>query len=161
MRTTLFRSSLSIGLFVVLAVSMYGCGDDSSDGSCDPATNADCVCETEGGGACSDPDDLDCFCFLNDGSANNGANNGATDQATVLIANFTFSPSTVTINAGGQVTWTNNDQAQHTITFADGTIDQLLEPRGTFTATFNTVGTFSYKDRLNDQPGLKGTVTVQ
>lgn len=161
MRIIIARSCVCAALFVLVAASLSGCGDSGGgDGSCDPATDDACVCETEGGGFCDDPDDLDCFCFLDDGG-NNGGNNGATDQATVNIADFAFSPTNVTVNAGGQVTWINNDQAQHTITFDNGSIDELLNNGGSFTATFNTVGTFSYHDRLNNQPGLRGTVVVQ
>jgi plastocyanin len=162
MRSTSLPSTIALSFFLVLALSLFGCGDsDGEDGSCDPATNDACICETEAGGACDDPDDLDCFCFLDDGGGNNGANNGATDRATVDIANFAFSPSNTTINVGGQVTWTNSDQAQHTITMDDGSFDELINPGASFTATFNSVGTFRYHDRLNNQPGLKGTITVQ
>ncbi len=160
---SIVRSTLAVSFFLVLALSLYGCGDsDDGDGSCDPATNADCICETEGGAFCEDPDDLDCFCFLDDGGAgNNGVNNGATDRASVDVENFTFTPNTITINVGGQVTWTNKDQAQHTVTFDSGGIDELINPGASFTATFDTVGSFTYRDRLNNQPGLRGTVVVQ
>ena len=103
MRIIIARSCVCAALFVLVAASLSGCGDSGGgDGSCDPATDDACVCETEGGGFCDDPDDLDGFCFLDDGG-NNGGNNGATDQATVNIADFAFSPTNVTVNAGGQV----------------------------------------------------------
>ncbi|HLX60316.1 MAG TPA: putative Ig domain-containing protein [Planctomycetota bacterium] len=35
---------------------------------------------------------------------------------TITIANFSFSPSTLTVNAGDTVTWTNNDALPHTVT---------------------------------------------
>lgn len=161
-KVSIVRSTLALSFFLALSLALVGCGDsDGEDGSCDPATNDACVCETEGGAFCDDPDDLDCFCFLVDGE-NNGANNGgATDNADVAFSNFSLDPQTVTINVGGSVTWTNRDQAQHTVTFSDNSVDQLLNPGATFTHQFNSVGEFTYSDRLNNQPGLRGTVIVQ
>jgi len=40
----------------------------------------------------------------------------ATTSASVSITGFTFSPASVTVKPGGIVTWTNNDNANHTVT---------------------------------------------
>ena len=37
---------------------------------------------------------------------------------TVDIASFKYKPETVTVKAGGKVTWVNQDKAGHTATFA-------------------------------------------
>src|ERR1700693_1349046 len=37
----------------------------------------------------------------------------------VVIDNFSFSPKTFTVPAGGTVTWTNHDNAPHVVTSAD------------------------------------------
>jgi plastocyanin len=77
----------------------------------------------------------------------------------VSIANFAFSPAEVTIKAGDTVTWTNNDSAPHTVTGADFDSGQLAQG-ATFSQTFPTAGSFSYKCTIH--PSMApGKVTVQ
>ena len=69
-----------------------------------------------------------------------------------------YAPNPVTIAVGGSVTWTNNDNTAHTATgstFNSGSI----APGRSYTATFPTAGTFTYKCSFH--PGMTGTVTVQ
>ena len=157
----LTRTLLAL-LLSTAALFLINCGDSGGSGSCDPALDENCVCETEAGQACDDPDDLDCFCFTDtDNGGANGDNNGASDRTTVTLFDNAYSPQSITINVGGQVTWVNNDTVQHTVTFSDGSIDELLNPGASFTATFESAGTFTYTDRLHEGPGLTGTVIVQ
>ena len=46
------------------------------------------------------------------------ANGGAHEQ--VSIQNFVFDPSSLTINVGDSVSWTNNDGASHTASSTSG-----------------------------------------
>ncbi len=65
--------------------------------------------------------------------------------ATVSVQNFAFVPDTVTIKAGGSITWTNKDTAPHTVTELSSAFDSgSLATNQTFNFTFNTAGTFKY-----------------
>ncbi len=80
-------------------------------------------------------------------------------QAT--IANFKFVPETITVKAGTQVTWTNEDSAPHTVTSDTGTM--LNSPRlaqgDSYSFTFTTPGTYAYHCAVH--PMMKGTVIVK
>jgi amicyanin len=78
----------------------------------------------------------------------------------VKINNFIFSPSTLTVTAGTEVTWTNIDDIPHNVVSGDKTVkSRLLEKDEKFTFTFAKPGTYSYVCTLH--PGMKGTVVVQ
>jgi plastocyanin len=77
-----------------------------------------------------------------------------------VIKDFAFSPDTVTVKVGGDVTWTNNDPFAHSVKSADGTfVSQDLSPGQTFSATFNTAGTFAYVCGIH--PFMAGTIVVE
>jgi plastocyanin len=84
----------------------------------------------------------------------------AAASAGVTIQNFAFSPATVTVNVGDTVTWTNQDDVQHSATASDGSFDTgLLSQGSSGSATFDTAGTFAYI--CTPHPNMKGTVVVQ
>ncbi len=75
------------------------------------------------------------------------------------IAQFAFSPATVSVASGQSVTWTNADPVQHTATSdSPGWDSGPLSPDGTFTTTFTTPGTYAY--HCNIHPFMHGTVIV-
>ena len=85
----------------------------------------------------------------------------------VIIRDFTFNPSQVTVKAGARVTWVNCGPAgsdSHTSTSdgpssgSAGWASQLMEPGATFTHQFNSAGSFSY--HCEPHPNMTGTVTV-
>jgi plastocyanin len=78
----------------------------------------------------------------------------------VTIQNFAFNPASLTVTKGTQVTWTNNDSTNHTITSDSGAFasDQVA-PGGTFSFTFNDAGTFPYHCSIHTS--MKATVIVQ
>jgi amicyanin len=78
--------------------------------------------------------------------------------AKVNIANFAFSPATLTIKVGTKVTWTNNDVVAHTVTFTDVANSPVLNRGDTFSRTFTTAGTYSYICSIH--PFMHGTVVV-
>jgi plastocyanin len=83
----------------------------------------------------------------------------AADEA-VTIADFAFSPQTVTITVGDTVTWTNSDAVVHTATATDGAWDTGDLAQGQSGAiTFSTAGTFAYL--CTPHPTMTGTVVVQ
>jgi plastocyanin len=86
---------------------------------------------------------------------------GAADQA-VSINALAFSPTSVSINVGDTVTWTNNEVGvQHTVTSDSGAelSSGLLSTGQTYAHQFNTAGTFPY--HCNVHPTMAGTVVVQ
>jgi plastocyanin len=87
--------------------------------------------------------------------------NKADAQATqaIDIANFAFSPASVTIEAGTTVTWTNSDSATHNVTdnggaFASGD----LATGQSYSYTFDTEGTYNYMCTIH--PQMLGTIVV-
>lgn len=80
-------------------------------------------------------------------------------QISVSIANFAFAPAPLTVKKGTKVTWTNQDSVGHTATGdSDGPASSLLNQGGSYSFTFDTVGTFPY--HCSPHPFMKGTVTV-
>lgn len=78
----------------------------------------------------------------------------------VSIRDFAFSPSTITVNKGDTVTWTNNDSMIHRIAADDGSFDLGDQSNGmSVKHTFNEVGTFTYHCTIH--PSMKGTVVVK
>ena len=76
-----------------------------------------------------------------------------------------FIPADVTVDVGGEVTWTNDDTAAHTITSGtapsspDGVFDSSLVMPGTeFSYKFEEAGTYTYYCAVH--PWMEGTVTV-
>lgn len=90
----------------------------------------------------------------------------------VAIANFAFSPQTLSVKAGTTVTWTNDDGAPHTVTSTDGpstsakttgTFDSGNLGQGeTFSFTFEKAGTYYYDCTIHSaQASMHGIVVVQ
>ena len=80
--------------------------------------------------------------------------------------NECYIPYEVTVDAGGEVTWTNDDSAAHTVTAGNasdglsGEFDSGLFMAGaTFTHKFETVGTYDYFCMVH--PWMVGVVMVQ
>ena len=81
------------------------------------------------------------------------------DATPVQIANFAFSPVSVSVPVGATVAWTNVDSAPHTVTARDGAFDSgILDPNGGFSQTFDAPGTFAYQCALH--PVMQGEVVV-
>ena len=77
----------------------------------------------------------------------------------VKIDNFAFVPATLSVHAGGTVTWTNHDEEPHTVAASDGTFHSPGMGTGaTFSHTFAAAGTFDYVCSIH--PMMHGTVVV-
>jgi plastocyanin len=84
----------------------------------------------------------------------------AAASGTVAIADFSFSPATITINAGDTVTWTNNGPTPHSATSSSGSFDTGIFPAGQSRShTFSEAGTYPYI--CTPHPNMRGTVVVQ
>jgi plastocyanin len=83
----------------------------------------------------------------------------AASDTTVTIADFSFTPASITIHVGDTVTWTNHGPSAHTATANDGSFNTgVLQKGQSGSHTFNTAGTFSYICSIH--PFMHGTVVV-
>ena len=81
----------------------------------------------------------------------------------ILLQNFVFSPATVTVLAGTNVTWFSQDRALHNVTFADGSVtSDDFRQAGSFAFTFTEPGEYVIYCSLHGGPGngMSSTVTV-
>jgi amicyanin len=80
----------------------------------------------------------------------------------VQIANYAYSPSSITVNVGDTVTWTNDDTAPHTVTTSSGP-QSLSSPdlsKGqSWSFTFTAPGTYSYYCAVH--PYMRAQVIVR
>jgi plastocyanin len=71
-------------------------------------------------------------------------------RATIRVSSDGFAPDVVTIKTGQTVRWTNDDTVEHRIissTMQSSPFDErLLRQQDSFTATFDSKGTYSYYD---------------
>jgi plastocyanin len=90
----------------------------------------------------------------------------------VEVADSTFRPANLSIDAGGTVTWTQTSALPHTVTADDGSFDSHPDCAGgtgcmaagdTFTHTFTEPGEYAYHCRIHGAPGgvgMAGVITV-
>ncbi len=77
----------------------------------------------------------------------------------MTIADFSFTPASITIHVGDTVTWTNHGPSAHTATANNGSFNTgVLQKGQSASHTFNTAGTFSYICSIH--PFMHGTVVV-
>ncbi len=89
----------------------------------------------------------------------NTASTSTASQNPVAIQNYAFSPSTLTIQKGANVTWTNYDSVQHHVVSDSSAFSSPLLNKGdTYTHQFNNTGSFSYICSIH--PYMKGTIVV-
>lgn len=79
-----------------------------------------------------------------------------TADPTVDVLGRSFAPETVVVTPGTEVRWVWEDQNAHDVV-GDG-FDSGIQATGTFTHTFEDVGTHPYRCTLH--PGMDGTVVV-
>jgi LPXTG-motif cell wall-anchored protein len=84
----------------------------------------------------------------------------AAADTTVTIRDFEFAPSSVTVDAGDTVTWSNEGPTPHSATADDGSFDTGIYGEGQSRShTFEQAGTFSYF--CTPHPNMRGSVTVR
>jgi plastocyanin len=133
---------------VALAVVAAGCGGGDDD-------NGD---SGNGGGNAPAAEEPAAPTAEDDGG---GGGSGGTGPGTqVSMKDIKFNPGTVTIKAGGKVTWTNDDSVGHDVTaddFESGSPGGI-DGGSTFSHTFKKPGTYDYVCSVH--PGMKGAVKV-
>ncbi len=81
--------------------------------------------------------------------------------ASVGVADFRFSPHTITIHAGDTVVWSSTGPSAHTVTADAGGFDSgSLNAGQSFSHTFPSAGTFAYHCQFHQSLGMVGTVVV-
>ena len=76
------------------------------------------------------------------------------------IDNFRFAPTSIDVGAGGELTWTNKQNVEHTVVSDDGKFGSgVLGVNDTFSTKFATPGTYPYHCSIH--PFMKGTVVVK
>lgn len=97
-------------------------------------------------------------------STNSASASGTPDQNSaknaVTIQNMAFSPASLTVKVGDQVTWTNQDSVGHSATADDSSFDTGILGQGeSKIITFSKAGTYAYHCSVH--PSMKATITVQ
>lgn len=78
----------------------------------------------------------------------------------IKIDNFSFTPATLTVKAGTQITWTNTDDIPHTVVSDDQSFkSKVLDTDEKFTFTASKPGTYSYFCSIH--PKMTGKVVVE
>ncbi len=79
---------------------------------------------------------------------------------TVEIQNFTFTPNTLTVKAGTNVTWVNQDSAVHDVTSDSGAFESPdLNKDNKYTYNFTKAGEYTY--HCDEHPSMTGKIIVQ
>jgi len=81
------------------------------------------------------------------------------DDQKVTIDNFAFSPPSLTVSAGSEVTWTNQDDIPHSIVLPGVTHSKPLDSNDSFSYRFDKTGTYSYICGLH--PHMHGEIVVR
>lgn len=85
---------------------------------------------------------------------------GLAASGRVPIQEYAFLPNEVAVQAGTTITWSNEDEAVHTVTGAHASRDSGRLPiGGTFSHTFAEPGTCAFTCTIHS--AMQGTITVQ
>lgn len=96
------------------------------------------------------------------GSGMQGPNTTAPSANTLTIKDYMFTPATVKVKVGTKVTWTNQDEVNHTVTAdnpssaAPSSMD--IAKGQSYSFTFTKPGTYAY--HCFPHPYMHGTVEV-
>lgn len=151
------KSLLTAGL-VVLSLGLVACGGSGSDSTTSdsdttPAGQESGSAESTEGISGSEKE-------AGESIESEPAPSGeAAKSEKVEIVEFAYQPDPVVVQAGGKVSWQNEDTAPHTATADDGSFDTGTIDKGKLgSATFKQAGTFTYFCEIH--PTMHGTVEV-
>lgn len=94
----------------------------------------------------------------NDNNATNQSSSGPVASVVITIAANEFSQTSVSLVAGGSVTWKNNDYRRHFIQVIGETSSPALVQGDSWMYQFSTPGTYEFRD--SELPYMSGTITV-
>ena len=92
------------------------------------------------------------------GGGKSSSGGGQSSGAAVTIDNFAFTPATLNVKAGQQVTWTNKQGVTHTVTADGSAFDHQMPSGATFSFTFAKGGSFAYHCTIH--PFMHGTIVA-
>jgi plastocyanin len=79
----------------------------------------------------------------------------------VTVANDHYTPATLSVAAGGTVTWQwAQGASEHTVTFDDAAPGSPRQSSGTFQRTFGAAGTYTYFCQVHGRAVMSGSITV-
>jgi plastocyanin len=101
---------------------------------------------------------LSCFALADEKKEATGA---AMSQNRIEIKDFSFSPQTITVKSGQQITWINHDEEPHTVVNVEKQFKKSppLDTDQVFTITADAPGTYTYFCSVH--PKMTGTIIVQ
>jgi plastocyanin len=109
-----------------------------------------------------------CLAFLTlalagcSGTSSTTSNTAAGDNQAVSISEFKFNPSTVNLNKGSSLTWTNEGSAKHSVSIHSPAGAQVKDddvaPGATTSYTFNDVGSYHVFCKYHSQMVMSVTV---
>jgi len=144
--------SLLTAALVALSLGLVACGSSGSDSTSSEAESASPTAEESTGDETGETE--------SESAESETAPSGEAQKSEkVQIVEFTYEPDPVVVQAGGKVTWQNEDTAPHTATADDGSFDTGIIEKGKLgSATFKEPGTFTYFCEVH--PTMHGTVEV-
>jgi plastocyanin len=92
------------------------------------------------------------------GKGNRDAEPVALASNTIVLKDSEFRPNHAAVAVGTTVTWQNDDQYPHDVTFTGGPESGTLDGGATYQRTFDAAGQFDYECTIH--PGMVGRVTV-
>jgi plastocyanin len=93
-------------------------------------------------------------------AAVSGGGPAAADKVEIKIDNFNFTPATLTVKAGTEITWTNGDDIPHTVVSDDHTFkSKVLGTNENFTFKASKPGAYAYSCSIH--PNMTGKVIVK
>lgn len=95
----------------------------------------------------------------NAGATSSAPSSTAGAPKAVAISDYAFKPATLTVPAGSEVVWTNEDDDPHTVTADGGAFDSKGLGQGdSFAQVFDKPGRYPY--HCSAHPFMKGVVVV-
>ena len=99
----------------------------------------------------------------NTNSPASNSNQSVASTGAITIKNMMFTPSQISIQKGGTVTWTNDDSTTHRViddlSNVGGPASGDIQPGSTYSFTFNKTGSFQYHCSIH--PSMRGTIVVK
>jgi plastocyanin len=100
---------------------------------------------------------LGVLCFF--AAIGSGSAAGA-DPAQILVKDFMFDPTALTVKAGSTVTWANKDEEPHTVVSDTGLFRSgAMDTDQSFSFKFDRPGTYHFTCSIH--PRMVGTIVVQ
>ena len=92
-------------------------------------------------------------------SGNSSVSSNSTVTNNVDINNLSFEPSNITVKAGSEITFANQDSVEHTVTANGGEFNQIVAAGDKAVITIPNPGTYDYHCSIHTT--MKGKIIVQ